>query len=114
MEKLITRIVVNIAAFYAAAALFPAINLFSPLAVLGAAVILTLINFTLRPVLFIVTLPLNLLTLGLFTFIMNTWMVMLADLFIPGLTVPGFWPALGTALIISALNMTVKALRHQS
>lgn len=54
--------------------------------------------------------PVNLLTFGLFTLIINAWMVMLADRIVAGFCIPGFWPALGTAVIILFCSTILKPL----
>ena len=105
MRKLATRCVINALVFYLAATLFPSIRLASPLAALLAGTVLGVVNLLVRPVLILLTLPVNLLTLGLFTLIVNTWMVMLADRFSGGLRIPGFWLAFLTGLLVSFFNM---------
>ncbi len=105
MRKLLVRCVINALVFYLAAAIFPAIWLRSPTAALLAGVVLGLINALLRPLLLILTLPVNLLSLGIFTLVLNTWMVMLADRFSAGLRIPGFGLAFVTALLISFFNL---------
>jgi putative membrane protein len=71
-------------------------------AVLAAAALATLNTF-LRPLVFILTLPINVLTLGLFTFVINAVLLKIAAVVIPGFDVIGFWPAVGGALLISVL-----------
>ena len=71
---------------------------------LGAGIILGLVNAVVRPVLLIMTLPLNIMTLGLFTFVLNALMVMLTSFLTPGFTVPGFGAAFIVALIVSIAN----------
>lgn len=72
-------------------------------AFLAAAVLATLNTF-LRPIVFILTLPINVLSLGLFTLVINAVMVKLAAAVIPGFDVNGFWPAVLAALIISVVE----------
>ena len=57
----------------------------------------------------LLALPVNLLTLGLFVLVINTWMVVLADRLIPGMAVPGFWNAFLTALIVSGAGWVLRA-----
>lgn len=105
MPRFIVRCVVNAMVFYLIAFLFPVVRLASPATALLAGAILGLVNVLVKPLLFLLTLPINLLTLGLFTCIVNTWMVMLTDRFVAGLHIPGFWLALLTALLISCFNI---------
>lgn len=69
-----------------------------------AAVFLGVLNAIVRPVLIILTLPLTILTLGLFLFVVNGIMLMLVSLVIKGFQVNGFWPAVLGALLLSVIN----------
>lgn len=71
---------------------------------LVAAVFLGVLNAIVRPVLIILTLPLTILTLGLFLFVVNGIMLMLVSLVIKGFHVNGFWPAVLGALLLSVIN----------
>jgi len=81
--------------------ILPGVHLSGFFAALVTAAILGLVNGILRPVLFIFTLPLTILTLGLFTFVLNALMVLLAAAIVPGFTVDGFWWAVGFSLVLS-------------
>lgn len=72
---------------------------------LVASLILGLVNVIVRPILLILTLPLNILTLGLFTFVINALMLLLAASLVSGFSIAGFWPALLAALILSIVNL---------
>ena len=65
-----------------------------------AAVLLGVINAVVRPIAFILTLPLTLVTLGLFLFVLNAAMVGLVARLMPGFTISGFWTAMGAAVIV--------------
>lgn len=110
MRKLLLKIIANIAAFYCAAKLFPAIHLNNVETAVWAGLILAGVNMLIRPLLFLITLPINLITLGLFSLILNTWMVILTDHFLGGLLIPGFWLAFAIAVIVWACNMAIRAL----
>ncbi len=71
---------------------------------LFAAVILSLLNVFFRPVLIILTLPFNILTLGLFTFVINAVLLMMVSGVISGFVVRDFWAALWGSLLISLVN----------
>ncbi|MDF1535561.1 MAG: phage holin family protein [bacterium] len=81
--------------------ILPGIQLNGIFAALVTAAILGLVNGFLRPVLFILTLPLTILTLGLFTFVLNALMVLLAAAMVPGFYVAGFWWAVLFTLAMS-------------
>lgn len=77
---------------------------------LFAAAILGFLNAFFRPILIILTLPLNILTLGLFTFVINAFLLKLASGVIPGFVVAGFWPAVFGSLVISLTNWIFSSL----
>jgi putative membrane protein len=68
---------------------------------LVTAVILGLVNALIRPLLLLITLPINILTLGFFTLVLNALLLWLVSSFIQGFTITGFWPAFWGALILS-------------
>jgi len=73
-------------------------------AALWVALFLGLINVTLKPILVILTLPINILTLGLFTFIINAVLIILASSVIKGFYVSGFWTAILFGIILSIIS----------
>lgn len=68
------------------------------------AVILGLLNSLIRPILFILTLPVNILTLGLFTFVIMGFMVWLTSQIVPGFEIQNFWWCILFAIILAVLN----------
>jgi putative membrane protein len=100
----LARAVVNALVIYLAAAIVPGIEISGVPAALGAGLVFGLINAVLRPVLLIVTLPLTLLTLGLFIFVVNALCLWLTSALVPGFTVLGFWPAFWGALLVSVVS----------
>ena len=75
-----------------------------------AALFLGIFNAVIRPVLFILTLPINLVTLGLFTLVINGLMLWLTGKLLAGFHVQGFWSAVGGALILSLISFAANAL----
>ena len=69
-----------------------------------AAAILGILNAFFRPILFILTLPVNILSLGLFTFVINALMLMMVSGVISGFKVYGFWSAVFGSLLISLVS----------
>jgi putative membrane protein len=69
-----------------------------------AAVVLGALNLFIRPILLVLTLPINLLTLGLFSLIINALLVMLTSYLVPGFSIGGFWTALFFALALMVIN----------
>jgi putative membrane protein len=101
-------------AIYATAYLLPGIHVADFVTALMAAIILGFINMVIRPILLILTLPINVLTLGIFTFVINALMVLLAGQLIPGFTVENFWWALLFSLVVSVINSILQSLIHQN
>lgn len=75
-----------------------------------AALVLLLINTTVRPLLNVIALPINLLTMGVFTLFINAWMLMLSAGLLRGFDVVGFWGALLTGLLLSVVVAFVNRL----
>ncbi|HTB22086.1 MAG TPA: phage holin family protein [bacterium] len=80
------------------------------LTVLGAAAVLGLLNILLKPLLLLVTLPVNLLSLGLFTFVVNGLVLWLVAALVPDFSIAGFWTAVWAALCFSAFTLALNAL----
>lgn len=79
-------------------------------AALLAAVVIGLVNGTLGLLLKLISLPLIIVTFGLFWFVINALMLKFASLFVPGFTVRGFAPAFWGAIILSLLNFAIRAI----
>jgi putative membrane protein len=104
---LLIRLVLNALALMLVANVVPGISVQSfPIALL-AAVIIGLVNALIRPILQILSLPITILTLGLFCLVINAAMFGLAAWLTPGFTVMGFWPAFWGALIYGALTTVI-------
>jgi putative membrane protein len=101
------RMLVNALAIWLATEIVPGIEARSATTVLAAALVLGVINAIVRPILLVLTLPLTLVTLGLFLFVLNALCLWLTSAIVPGLDVRGFWPAFWGALLVSALSWTV-------
>jgi len=69
-----------------------------------AAAVLGILNGIVRPVLILLTLPINLLTFGIFTFIINAALLMLVSAIVPGFDIDGFWTAVAGSILISIVN----------
>jgi putative membrane protein len=80
------------------------------------AVILALLNLLIRPIIFVLTLPINFVTLGLFSLVINAFLVWLAAYIVPGFSVSGFWSAFFFAIVLALVNMVFgsKFLRGRS
>ena len=109
MKGLVIRWLVLAAAIMAASYLLEGIEVKGFFPALGAAAMLGILNAFFRPILLILTLPINILSLGLFTFIINALMLKMASGVIPGFDVRGFWTALLGALIITLISWLLNA-----
>ncbi|MBU2566745.1 phage holin family protein [Patescibacteria group bacterium] len=109
---LIFRWVVSTLAILLASYLVPGVEVTNFWAALLTALVLGLINAIIRPLVILLTLPANILTLGLFTLIINAFMLWLAAYLVPGFDVQGFWPAFAGALIFWAVGWLSNAFIH--
>ena len=101
---IITKLLLTVLALLLISNFVPGITVVSFYIALIVAVVLGLINLILRPILIILTLPITLLTLGLFTFIINALLFWFVSTFIDGFSVDGFVPAFIGAFIIAAIH----------
>ena len=74
---------------------------------LFTAAVLGILNAFFRPIILILTLPINILTMGLFTFVINALLLIMASGIISGFTVAGFWSAMFGALLISVVSWLI-------
>lgn len=84
--------------------LFDSIHVAGFFSALFAAAVIGLLNMILRPILLLLTLPINIMTFGLFTFLINALMLKIASGLISGFTVSGFWSTVFGAIVISIVN----------
>jgi len=108
--RFLARLLLNGIAIIVAAYLLPGLHIDGPFAALVAGVILGLVNALIRPVLFVLTLPLTLVTLGLFIFILNAICFALTAWVVPGFSVDGFWWAVLGALLVSLVSWILNRL----
>ena len=108
--RFLARLVLNGLAIIIVAWLLPGIHISSALSALLAGVILGFVNAIVRPVLFFLTLPLTLLTLGLFIFILNAICFGLTALLVPGFSIDGFFSAMCGALLVSVVSWILNGL----
>lgn len=105
--SLIMRLVLSALAFLAVANLVPGITVASFWTALILAILWGIIGVTVKPVVLILTLPINILTLGIFTFILNGFFLWLLGGIVKGFEVRGFWVAVLGALVLSIINMLI-------
>lgn len=97
----------NAVALLLTAGLFESIYLEGFFSAVLAVLILAFINGFIRPVLLLLTLPITVLSLGLFTLVINATLFKLTSALVPGFHVGGFWTALGGAVVYSVLTLFI-------
>ncbi len=107
---LLIRLIISTIAVLVTDLLLPGVHAEDFLSGLLVAVVLGLLNTFLRPVLVLLTLPVSVITLGLFLFVINACMVMLAARIVDGFQVDGWWWALGFSIILSIVQGFLQGL----
>ena len=108
--KLILVWLINAAALFALPYIFDSIKVDSFTTALIVALILSILNTLIRPILIVLTLPISVVTLGLFIFVLNGLLLGLAAWLVSGFTIAGFWPAVFGALVYSFISWAATAL----
>jgi len=101
MNGIILRTLIIMLGLYLASVLVPGVQIDGTGSMIVAALLLCLVNGFVRPIAFVLTLPLTIVTLGLFLLILNAAMFGLVAAMLDGFSVTGFWSALFGALIVS-------------
>ncbi|MEC7839340.1 MAG: phage holin family protein [Chlamydiota bacterium] len=113
MDILITLILNSIAVFVAGS-IIPGVRLYDFMTAVVVAVVLGFINAIIRPIVFVLTLPINIITMGLFSFVIIGSLTLLVSYIVPGFEVDGFWWALLFAFVLAIFNSFLFSLtkRH--
>lgn len=101
--RVLIRWLVSALAVMLSAYLLPGVAVSSFMTALLVALVLGILNALIRPLLFLLTLPITILTLGLFTFVLNAIMILLTAYFVPGFSVHGFLWALLFSIVMSVI-----------
>lgn len=112
MTHLLIRFLVVVFSVLLAAKVIPGVTVTNLTSAVFVALVLGVLNATVRPILGLLTLPITLLTLGLFILVLNALMFWLASFLVPGFTVSGFVPALFGSLLLSVVSVLVNRLVH--
>ncbi len=108
MKKWIINLLISAVVVYFAAWLLPGIHIGSFVSAIIVALVMGFLNRFVKPVLKILTIPITILTLGLFLLILNVLLIYFTDWLISGFSVDGFWSALFFALIVGFINSLLK------
>lgn len=106
----LVRLILSALAVIIVSYLLPGVYVDGFLVALVLALVLSLLNFIVKPILIIFTIPLTVLTLGLFLLVINALIILLADALVPGFVVDGFWWALLFSLLLSLTNALLSDL----
>jgi putative membrane protein len=101
MTGFVLRVAIVALGLWLATLMLPGLRFDNATYLLGAALLLGIVNAIVRPIAVVLTLPLTLLTLGLFLLVVNAAMLGLVALLLSGFQISGFWTALGGSLIVS-------------
>lgn len=108
--KILLKWLLNAGALLLVAAVFSGVQVESFGSALWAVVVISLLNTLVRPVLILLTLPVTLITVGLFLFVINGLMLWSASGMLGGLHVAGFWAAVWGAILYSLLGLAIESL----
>lgn len=108
--KTLLHLILSGVAVVIAAYLLPGVELSNFVAAIVVAVVIGVLNALLRPILIILTLPINILSLGLFTFVINALIVVVTSSIVPGFRVDNFWWAILFSLVLSIVNWFLSSI----
>ena len=109
MNKII-KFLVNGFAVYATAYLLSGVEVSSFVVALIVAVVIAVLNVFIKPILVVLSLPVTILTLGLFTFVIDALIVLLASRIVPGFIVDGFWTAIIFSIVLTIISYVLNEL----
>ena len=107
---IIYRLFANLVAFWLAGEIVPGFETTGFLSLLCASIVLTFLHIFIRPVMVFLTLPLQVLSLGLAYLVFNAFYVKITSFLVKGIVVEGFFPAIVVALIISFVNIVLDGM----
>jgi putative membrane protein len=114
MSKLLVHLLVSALLLWLVSQIVTGIHIANFGYALLAALVLGVVNFLVRPILIIVTLPITIITLGLFLIVINALMLMLTGAIVPGFQVSGFGAALLGGLLLGLFNLAASAILNRS
>jgi len=102
--KLLVRLLINAVAVLICAYFIPGVTVDGFVSALWVAVALAILNTFLKPILMLISFPINLITFGLFTIVVNTIIILLADYLVSGLTIETFWLAVLFGIVLTIVS----------
>jgi putative membrane protein len=110
MKLMIARVLISAISVILLGYLLPGVHLADNLSAIWVALLLAILNSTVRPLLVLLTLPVTIFSLGLFLFVINACITLLASHWIDGFTIDGFWWALIFSFLLSIINSMLQNL----
>ena len=107
---IVVNLIISSIAVYVAGYILPGVFIRDSATAVVVAILLGVVNTFLKPVLVLFTLPLTILTLGLFQFVLNAILILLVSSFVSGFEVRGFWQALLFSLVVSLVSSFLHSL----
>ena len=108
------KIILNALAVILVATILPGVGIASFWSALGVALVLAFLKFLVRPILVILTIPITVITFGLFLLVINAIIVLLADWFVSGFMVDSFWWALIFSVLLSIAQGIIDSILKRS
>ena len=108
---MIIRLILNAIAFYIVAYLVPGIEVVGIEALAVVSVVWGVLSILVKPVLTLLTLPINILSLGLFSFVINAGLLLLMARLVQGFSVEGWWKALIGAVVLALVNLVLNRMK---
>lgn len=108
--NVLVNLLINGLAVFVTAYILPGVKVNNFLTALIIAVILAVVNALLKPLILLLTLPINILTLGLFTFVINGLLILLVANLVKGFSVENIWWAILFSLVVSIVNSVLHGL----
>lgn len=113
MRALLLRWLFNAIAIYLTTRIIPGVHIPDFTSAIIAALVLGIVNAFIRPVVLLLTLPINVVTLGLFALVVNTLMLYIVAAVVPSLVISSFWAALVGAVLIAMISTLLSHLFEQ-
>ena len=110
MTGIVIRLLITMGAMWLASRIVPGMNFDSATTLFWAALLLGLVNAIIRPLLVIATIPLTIVTLGLFLLVINAGMLALVAHFLSGFSLSSFWAAFFGAILVSVFSSVASTL----
>lgn len=107
---MLIRLLINALSVYLTAYLLGGVHVDDFLYAIGVALLLAIVNIVIRPILIVLTIPITVLSFGLFIFVINVLMIMLVDFMVDGFYVNNFWWALLFGIVMFFINVVLNSI----